>query len=128
MAALKVVGDWLEDSGWVEVLVQAKVASPGTAESFLKAAHVTRTRHAHQVTASSLYILLKKSYASYVQSSEPAEQHNTFEEWCVTSKQVSPQFLFWYTAFELEVVLTFVKSLQTGNFALYMDSLTKLAP
>ena len=59
MAALNVIGDWLEDSGWVEALVQAKVASAGTAQSFLKASHVTRTRHAHQVTANILYILLK---------------------------------------------------------------------
>ena len=27
--------DWLEDTGWVEALVQAKVASAGTADSFL---------------------------------------------------------------------------------------------
>ena len=52
MAALNVIGDWLEDSSWIE----AKVASTGTAQSFLKASHVTRTRHAHQVTAGSLYI------------------------------------------------------------------------
>ncbi len=123
------LGDWLEDSGWVEALVQAKVASAGTAESFLKAAHVTRTRCAHQVTACSLYILLKKSYASYLESLEPGDQHITFEEWCVKCKQEVPQFNFWYTAFQLEVlVLTFVKSLRTGNFALYVDSLTKLAP
>ena len=37
MAGLKVIGDWMEDSGWVEALVQAKVASAGTADSFLKA-------------------------------------------------------------------------------------------
>ena len=51
--------DWLEDTGWVEALVQAKVVSAGTADSFLKASHITRTRHAHQVTANRLYILLK---------------------------------------------------------------------
>ena len=62
MAGLKVIGDWLEDSGWVEALVQAKVASTGTADSFLKASHVTRMRHAHQVTASTLHILLKNAY------------------------------------------------------------------
>ena len=60
MFALNVIGDWLEESGWVEALVHTKVASTGTAESFLKASHITRTRHAHQVTASSLYILLSK--------------------------------------------------------------------
>ena len=48
MAELKVIGDWLEDAGWVEALVQARVASPGTANLFLKASHVTRTRHAQQ--------------------------------------------------------------------------------
>ena len=60
MAALKVLGHWLEDAGWIDALVQAKVATPGTAEAFLKAAHVTRTRHAHQVTDSALYIFAEK--------------------------------------------------------------------
>ena len=129
MAALNVVGDWLEDSCWVEALVQAKVASAGTADSFLKATHVTRTRHAHQVTASSLYILMKKAYACYLESSQPGDQHEAFEAWCAKRKQEAPQFSFWYTALQLELlVLSFVKSLRTGNFALYVDSLTKLAP
>ena len=35
MAALKVLGDLLEGSGWTEVLIDASVASPGTADSFL---------------------------------------------------------------------------------------------
>ena len=72
MAALKLLGDWLEDCGWVEVLVQSKVASAGTAESHIKVSHVTRTRHAHQVTACSLYILLKKSYDQYKESLDPS--------------------------------------------------------
>ena len=33
---------------------EAGVANIGTAESFLKVAHLTRTLHAHQVTAMSL--------------------------------------------------------------------------
>lgn len=47
MAALKILGDWLESSGWVEALVQANIATQGVAESFLKVPHVTRTRRAH---------------------------------------------------------------------------------
>ena len=129
MAALNVIGDWLEDGGWVEALVQAKVATTGTAESFLKASHVTRTRHAHQVTASSLYILLKKSYACYLKSLDSGDQQEAFEEWCARRKQEAPQFYFWHTALQLELlVLIFIKSLRTGNFTLYVDSLTKLAP
>ena len=45
------VGD-LAFSGWTEALTEADVATSGTADSFLKASHITRTRHAHQVTAS----------------------------------------------------------------------------
>lgn len=48
MATLKVLGNLLEDSGWTGALTQACVAGPGTADSFLKAVHVTRTRRAHQ--------------------------------------------------------------------------------
>ncbi len=46
MAALKTLEDLLKSSGWVPALVQAGVA---TADSFLKAAHITRTRRAHQI-------------------------------------------------------------------------------
>ena len=55
MGALKLLGNLLEDSG---VLTPAGIASSGTADSFLKASHVTR--RAHQITVSSLYLLLKK--------------------------------------------------------------------
>ena len=35
MDGLKVIGNWLEDCGWVEALVQTKVASAGT-RNYLK--------------------------------------------------------------------------------------------
>ena len=41
------LGDVLEDSGWSTALAEAEVASSGTADSFLKVAYLTRTRHAH---------------------------------------------------------------------------------
>ena len=81
IAALTMVGDWLKDSGWVEALVQAEIASAGTADSFLKASHVTRTRHAHQVTATTLYILAKRAYTQYVESQEPGSQTKSFNDW-----------------------------------------------
>ena len=42
LAALKTLGDLLKDSGWTSALVQAGVTTAGTADSFLKAAHITR--------------------------------------------------------------------------------------
>ena len=41
MAALKTLGDWLQGSGWVQALVQAEITSAGTADSFLRASHVS---------------------------------------------------------------------------------------
>ena len=41
MATLKLLGDWLEDSGWTNALVHADIASAGTANSFIHASHVT---------------------------------------------------------------------------------------
>lgn len=49
LTALKALGKWLDDSGWSSALVQAGIATTGTADSFHKASHITRTRHAHQV-------------------------------------------------------------------------------
>jgi len=40
-------------------------ATAGTADSFLRASHVLRTRRAHQVTAAALYILQHRAYNHY---------------------------------------------------------------
>ncbi len=51
---------------WVAcALVEAGVASSGTAESFLSASSVTRSRQMHQVTACCLYMLQKEAYKYY---------------------------------------------------------------
>ena len=42
LAALKTLGDLLKDSEWTSALVQAGVTTVGTADSFMKAAHITR--------------------------------------------------------------------------------------
>ena len=53
----------------------------------------------------------------------------TFDIWYVQRKTESPQFLYWCTCLELEIlVFTFVWSLHIGGFGLYVESLTKLTP
>lgn len=103
---LQLLGDWLEDSGWTNALVQAEIASPGTADSFIYASHVTKTRHAHQVTAASLYKLLHQAYNEHCTSEAVPP---TFEGWCL--QQVSE-----------------IRSLWEGNFQLYVETLTQLLP
>ena len=65
MAALKTIGDWLQGSGWAQALVQADIATVGTADSLHRATHVMRTRKAHQITAAALYILQHHAYDHY---------------------------------------------------------------
>ena len=65
MVALKMLGDWLQGSGWVNALGQAQITMPRTAHFFLRASHIVRTRRAHQVTSAALYILQHWDFDSY---------------------------------------------------------------
>jgi hypothetical protein len=124
MAALKTLGDWLDNSGWTAALEQANIATSGKADSFLKATHLGRTRHAHQVTACALYVLMHKAFVA-----EDRNDTTTIEAWRVQRESESPQFHFWSMTLRLEVaVLLFVKALREGNFQLYIESLAKIAP
>ncbi len=129
MAALKALGTLLNGSGWTAALGEAKVASPGTAESFLHASHVTRTRRAHQVTACSLYILLKKAYLAYSSNLEENAPHMSFNDWCSSKSADYPQFKFWSLVLQFEIdILIFVRALREGDFNLYIDALTNIVP
>jgi hypothetical protein len=133
MATLRLLGDWLEDSGWTTALVQAGIVSSGTANSFIHASHVTKTRHAHQVTAASLYILLQEAYIEECSSgdtdvTQPADCP-TFEEWCTQREKSSVHFEYWLKTLSLELLLfQFIRSLREGNFQLYVESLTQIIP
>ena len=92
MAFLKLIGGWLEGSGWTTALADANVATPGTAESFIKATSVTRSRWAHQVTACSLFILLQKAYTKYKEGVANKDGIMFFESWCARQVSATPQF------------------------------------
>ena len=83
VAALKTLGDWLRGSGWVQALVQGEIATPGRADSFLRAAHVTRTRRAHQITATTLHTQQRRAYTRQCMTYfDDAEDLPEFEDWC----------------------------------------------
>ena len=130
MAAFSSIGNLLKGSGWTSVLTDAGVASYGTAESFLKASSVTRTRLAHQVTAASLYRLMKTAYTDYCNEAiENSNEVINFEDWCERRKLQSPQFQFWYLILSMELtILLLIRSFREANFALYCDALSELIP
>ncbi len=101
--------------------MQAGVATSGTADSFLKAAHAAHTRQGHQVTVSSLYLLLQKAF------SQEADSGQDLEDGCAEHVQASPQFAFWWIILHLELtVLINVRSVRDGNFLLYVDPLSRI--
>ena len=73
MASLKMVGHWLDKSVWDSALVQAGIMTRGRADGILKAAQITRSRYAHQVSACTLYILQRKAYKEYIESRDSSD-------------------------------------------------------
>ena len=101
IALWRMVGHLLEDSGWTNVLSEAEIAPTGTAESFLHASHVTRTRHAHQVT--SLAVAKLQHEAFEIQQGETGEK--SFSSWKADVLKKVPMFKFWNLILELELLL-----------------------
>ena len=64
MTMWRLYGDYLETSGWTNALTEAGIASSGTADSLLRVSHLTRTRHADQVTALALAKLQDDAFLS----------------------------------------------------------------
>ena len=128
MNFLKVLSQWLDGTGWISALIEAKVASPGTAESFIKASNIVCTLNAHKVTASSLYILSHKAYDDYVKWLVSTEDIS-FDDCCSILTNSVPQFKFWYITFLLELLLlAFIRSVRQADFKLYVDTLSKMTP
>jgi len=126
MAYISTIGDFLDGSGWTSALADADVTTPGKAESLLKSSHVKRARHVHIVTCSTLWILLHQAYDEYCQAeSEPS----SYEDWCTRQKEKCPQFKYWHTVMEMQLLLLiFVRSLREGNFQMYLASLSAIVP
>ena len=129
MAAFKALGKWVLGSGWPEVLTNATVASPGVANSFLTASHITRTRRAHQVTAASLYLLMKKAYEEHRKTEETDGPARAFDEWKEEKMKKCPQFLYWATVLDFELVcLQLVRAIREADFSLYLKAIRELLP
>ncbi len=117
MALWNTLGDLLEASGWTTALIEADVASSGTADSFLKVSHLTQTRHAHQVTLLTLQKLQREAFLKI--GSNLSE-----EAWRSDMLKKSPTFMFWDLILRYEtLILIFVRAHREKNFPLYVHVL-----
>ncbi len=122
MAFLNGIGDWLEGSGWVELLVKAEVNTPGRAESFLSGSQVKRSRYAHQVSCAAIYLLLQEAF-------QQNESNLSFEAWLEQKSKESVQFKYWVTVMNLELILLLlVRSIRESNFPMFVSALEQIAP
>lgn len=87
----------LASSGWTAALPDSFTAKPGPTVLLLRAIHVTRTRHSHQVTTVTLSILQRE--VSKV-ANEHASQ-NSFENW--KQPMINCRATFWFLNFILKL-------------------------
>ena len=129
MASFKMLGKWLNYSGWAEALCNAGVATQGVADSFLAASHLTRTRRAHQVTAAGLYVLMSKGYEEYPAKVDGSEQPKSFQEWKEEMQRKCPQFLYWAGVLDLQLsCLQLVRASREANFSMYVKAVNQILP
>ena len=116
MNLLKLLGDWLRESGWTTALLRSELTTSGRADAMLSGAHVTRTRYAHQVTAATLCMLQKRAHEQYLVRSVSGL---SFEEWCTLQCEQQPQFKYWTIAFHMQLLLLqFVRSIRERSFSM----------
>ena len=113
------LGDYLAECGWTVALSEAGIASSGVVDGLLNASHLTKTRHAHQLTIAALYQLQREAYALSDES-----LISTFEEWRQNEIEKIRTFQSWDTTLRIEkLVLTFIRAHGERNFDLYVQSL-----
>ena len=96
MALIRLLGDWLVDSGWSSTLVQANITTTGRADSMLKGSHVTRTRYAHQVQL--LHTIDQFIYIKMAVASHHHLQLEEYESYCeqLLTNEDRMEFHQWY--------------------------------
>ena len=129
MTAFKVIGNWLDESGWTTAIFNAEIATSTVADSLLKYTHVTRTRHAHQITAASLSIMQHDAYERYKETLLVGENVLDFAEGCGKIRAEQPQSKYWSVVLEMELIIfQIIESIRTGNCLSYRVSLSMFIP
>ena len=128
MTAFRLLGNWLDSSGWTTAIINSGVAAGGTADSLLAVSHLGKTKYAHEVTAAALFVLMDRAYREYI-SSTPVDEVKEISAWCEDQMAEHPQFQYWSMVLNLEIlVLNLVGSIRSGDFQQYMKSIQDLIP
>ena len=117
-----------DGSAWTDTLSSSSVLTPGKANVMLhSSSNVVLCQYVHQVTACALHIMKKQAYQHYLNTCIPGPALSQ-EPW-ERENETLPMFPFWNLLLYLEfVLLKFVRSIRSGNFGLYINSLKLIVP
>ena len=105
---IKVIGAWLEGSGWTKIYEYSSDTFKGKADSFLSCADVAgikSSRYAHQVPLAALVTLANEAF-------QAQSQFRNYKDCKEDLKRRSATGTYWFTVIELEMLLfSFVRSL-----------------
>ena len=108
-------------SHWIRT--NSGITSSGN-DSLLTGHDVAQSKYMHQVTAMALHRLMKSAY-----DNRTPKNANSFEIWRAEMEKENPQFKFWSFALKMEMdYLTFLRSIRSADFKLYVASLKKILP
>ncbi len=96
---LIVIGQFFEGSGWLEYLVEAEITTADVADSFNKASRIKKTRAAHEVLVSVLFLLKREAFAS--RNSDELD----FASWDKEMKEISVMYFYWDLVMTLQMTL-----------------------
>ena len=127
MAVLKMIGKWLNKSGWTYLLAAANITTEVRAENILQASNVTKCQWAHQITAAVLFKLMLVSYNEYKEST--SDEHLDFKQWYTKKAAIHPQFCYWYRTLQLQILfLRFLRAQREHNYEEYVLPLLEITP
>ena len=122
MALWNTLGDVFEGSGWTTALIEADIASSGQADSFLKSAHLTRTRNAHQITVLTLHNLQKEAF---MLRNDPKDFESAIT-WRNDMLKRSPTFEYWDLIMRHSFSFALELTEQKNSLCLLKEELTPL--
>ncbi len=105
MALWATMGDFLQGSGWPEVLAEAGIAlTVAAAISYLRANDPMRIRYAHQITVMVLDSLLKRAYVD-------GGSEMIFDDWVSVACKEKPTVQFYLLIHKYEqLIFMFIRS------------------
>ena len=117
MAMLSTLGDWFQDSSWLELLSGAKVMGTGN-QALLGGKEVSKTKYCHQVNAHVSNCLMKTAYEEAVRHGESADVD--MESCRKNMEKIHLTFQHWSLCLRMEMALfMFTRSIRSRNFVLY---------